>query len=508
MERSNLNPSDDPKSTSNTRSASSANPFAYQTRLLERTASLSRSNSLSSRFPPPAGSTTSSVARKWNPSHRLSASTDTLRMKWEERIKTEHTGDNNSPSAMSTYPQPSNVSNTASFAESPTRISRKSDNNSQFASSTTDPHVPPELRQNSARYKTPPTFKRHSISAATDGSYSYNIQQDPSRYALKGSQRLSTHSLSPASGSSTTLESLGSANDQAEAFSHNRGPEPIGSTVNIRPDSEVGHFKSTFNRQESSNSTRVPSISRSPPFPKREDASSSSNNSSVMSPTPFRSSFMNNRKSNTYGPNFGSGSRLGRHLPRIASGDGNDMPDNTHSKEDQEEGERAKQQAERVRERQERRRKWDIEHGRIEPLASSPTKALNNESELVMPGSAGLSITSEVQGLRGRRRLLKSNTTPKHVTPLPTARLLGGGTWADTQRHLIQAYEYLCHVGEAQQWIEGCLDEELGFGVVEMEEGLRNGVVLAKLVRALEGDVYVRRIYEASDLSIFLLYKI
>jgi hypothetical protein len=60
--------------------------------------------------------------------------------------------------------------------------------------------------------------------------------------------------------------------------------------------------------------------------------------------------------------------------------------------------------------------------------------------------------------------------------------------WMDRQRHALAAYEYLCHVGEAQQWIEGCLDEELGFGVTEMEEGLRDGVVLARLAKVYEGD--------------------
>jgi hypothetical protein len=64
------------------------------------------------------------------------------------------------------------------------------------------------------------------------------------------------------------------------------------------------------------------------------------------------------------------------------------------------------------------------------------------------------------------------------------------------QRQHLQAYEYLCHVGEAQQWIEMCLDQELGFGIVEMEEGLRNGVVLAKLARTFQGEGIVRRIYE------------
>jgi Ras GTPase-activating-like protein IQGAP2/3 len=79
--------------------------------------------------------------------------------------------------------------------------------------------------------------------------------------------------------------------------------------------------------------------------------------------------------------------------------------------------------------------------------------------------------------------------------PVPTSRIRTG-LWADNQRHLLRAYEYLCHVGEAQQWIEGCLGEELGFGVVEMEEGLRNGVVLAKLVRVFQGEGVVKRIYE------------
>ncbi|KAJ4471160.1 hypothetical protein J3R30DRAFT_3528280 [Lentinula aciculospora] len=72
---------------------------------------------------------------------------------------------------------------------------------------------------------------------------------------------------------------------------------------------------------------------------------------------------------------------------------------------------------------------------------------------------------------------------PNTPVPLSSTRLTRG-LWADTQRHLIQ-------------WIEGYLDQELGFGVVEMEEGLRNGVVLAKLVRVFQGEGVVRRIYES-----------
>jgi Ras GTPase-activating-like protein IQGAP2/3 len=70
--------------------------------------------------------------------------------------------------------------------------------------------------------------------------------------------------------------------------------------------------------------------------------------------------------------------------------------------------------------------------------------------------------------------------------------------WMDRQRKELIAYEYLCHVGEAQQWIEGCLDEELGYGVVEMEESMTDGVALAKLARKYEGDEVVRHIWEVS----------
>ena len=106
-----------------------------------------------------------------------------------------------------------------------------------------------------------------------------------------------------------------------------------------------------------------------------------------------------------------------------------------------------------------------------------------------------IATADDVAGIPGRLRLSKDKAPSAPSSPMPTSRI-SRGLWADTQRHLLQAYEYLCHVGEAQQWIEGCLGEELGFGVVEMEEGLRNGVVLAKLVRAIQGESAVRRIYE------------
>ena len=44
------------------------------------------------------------------------------------------------------------------------------------------------------------------------------------------------------------------------------------------------------------------------------------------------------------------------------------------------------------------------------------------------------------------------------------------------------------------------MGQELGWGVVEMDERLRDGVVLAKLVRVFQGEHAVRKIYEVSPL--------
>lgn len=112
------------------------------------------------------------------------------------------------------------------------------------------------------------------------------------------------------------------------------------------------------------------------------------------------------------------------------------------------------------------------------------------KGELVIPSVMNV---DDVVGIPRRKRLLR-DTIPSN-NPLPSSRLTRG-LWADVQRHLIQAYEYLCHVGEAKEWIEGCLGGELPFGVVELEEQLRNGVILAKLVRVFQGEASVRRIYD------------
>uniref|UniRef100_A0A671S7D4 Ras GTPase-activating-like protein IQGAP1 n=1 Tax=Sinocyclocheilus anshuiensis TaxID=1608454 RepID=A0A671S7D4_9TELE len=52
----------------------------------------------------------------------------------------------------------------------------------------------------------------------------------------------------------------------------------------------------------------------------------------------------------------------------------------------------------------------------------------------------------------------------------------------DERRRQNIAYEYLCHLEEAKQWIEACLGEQLP-PTTELENGLRNGVYLGKLAK-------------------------
>lgn len=204
---------------------------------------------------------------------------------------------------------------------------------------------------------------------------------------------------------------------------------------------------------------------------------------------------MTNKKAGAYPETLGIGRKLGRHLPRIASGDAEEeevQAVNVSKRLSEERKPEQNAKTSRLERREQRMREWEKEMIQT----SEPVRTKRYSEEIVVPGS----LDADVAGVPGRLRLSRENSIQAPNVPVPSSRI-NRGLWADTQRHLLQAYEYLCHVGEAQQWIEGCLGEELGFGVVEMDEGLRNGVVLAKLVRAFQGETVVRRIYEAAKLD-------
>ncbi|NXA36220.1 IQGA1 protein, partial [Eudromia elegans] len=66
----------------------------------------------------------------------------------------------------------------------------------------------------------------------------------------------------------------------------------------------------------------------------------------------------------------------------------------------------------------------------------------------------------------------------------------------DERRRQNVAYEYLCHLEEAKRWMEACLNEDLP-PTTELEEGLRNGVYLAKLGNFFSPKVVsVKKIYD------------
>ncbi|OCB84496.1 hypothetical protein A7U60_g8482 [Sanghuangporus baumii] len=270
--------------------------------------------------------------------------------------------------------------------------------------------------------------------------------------------------------------------------------------------------------------TKAPERAYRPPPPA---PSTFANSPSVMSPTPYRSSYMANKKAGLYGDGLTVGRKLGRHLPRIASGDAYDepepeperqllpesilqseparTPDKPSPASLSEKSSGMSSQLSRLERREKRLREWRLE---MEGRSPTPKKgdAYSREHEsYAVPHTADTVPHSadDVAGVPGRKRLSRDVLAPAETPfgspmPLPSSRLgIRGGLWADQQRHLLRAYEYLCHVGEAQQWIEGCLREELGFGIVEMEESLRNGVVLAKLSRAFLGEAIVKRIFES-----------
>ncbi|KAJ1918752.1 iqgap- protein [Tieghemiomyces parasiticus] len=116
--------------------------------------------------------------------------------------------------------------------------------------------------------------------------------------------------------------------------------------------------------------------------------------------------------------------------------------------------------------------------------SSSPSR----QGELGLPPDS-----PDVAGLRGRYRL------QRHVSQEGSPRYIRNGNWCDLERRKLQAYEYLCHIGEAKEWIEACIKEEIP-PAERLEEALRDGVVLAKLARTFDPDA-VPRIFTAPKLQ-------
>jgi Ras GTPase-activating-like protein IQGAP2/3 len=127
----------------------------------------------------------------------------------------------------------------------------------------------------------------------------------------------------------------------------------------------------------------------------------------------------------------------------------------------------------------------------LQSLQRSSTSQLRTLSKFAENAPPEFSITTpaqEVVGLHGRRKLQRSDTTRGDRNAVALNRSNGygweGRNWMDKQRQFLQAYEYLCHIGEAKEWIEDILQRPIP-PIVQLEEALRDGVTLAEIVDAL-----------------------
>lgn len=125
----------------------------------------------------------------------------------------------------------------------------------------------------------------------------------------------------------------------------------------------------------------------------------------------------------------------------------------------------------------------------LETLQKSSTGHLRTLSKFAQSGENEFgTAAASVVGLQGRRRLKRADSVAGRngaVSPeKPKASSWAAGNWMDQQRQFIQAYEYLCHIGEAKQWIEDVIQKQIP-PIVQLEEGLRDGVTLAEVVQAM-----------------------
>ncbi|KAF7943932.1 uncharacterized protein EAE97_006002 [Botrytis byssoidea] len=131
----------------------------------------------------------------------------------------------------------------------------------------------------------------------------------------------------------------------------------------------------------------------------------------------------------------------------------------------------------------------------FERSSTSQLRTLSKFAQSATPDD--FTITSpeqEVAGLQGRRRLQRSAISKDKSGTLNKS--IGGygwegRNWMDKQRQFLQAYEYLCHIGEAKEWIEDILKREIP-PTVQLEQTLRDGVTLAEVVEAINPEQRIR----------------
>ncbi|KAI4289187.1 MAG: hypothetical protein L6R35_001541 [Caloplaca aegaea] len=128
----------------------------------------------------------------------------------------------------------------------------------------------------------------------------------------------------------------------------------------------------------------------------------------------------------------------------------------------------------------------------LSSLERSSTSHLRNLSRFAQnPNGEDFSLSSpapSVVGLQGRRQLKRTDSTRggrRNGANNSGRSAWEERNWMDKQRKFLQAYEYLCHIGEAKEWIEDVTHNPLP-PIVQLEEALRNGIALAEVVQSLQ----------------------
>ena len=130
-------------------------------------------------------------------------------------------------------------------------------------------------------------------------------------------------------------------------------------------------------------------------------------------------------------------------------------------------------------------------------LKKSSTPYLKTLSKFAQSDSAEeMPLTSpSVAGLSGRRQLKRTNSArgskASGASSNSSRSAWSENNWMEKQRQFLQAYEYLCHIGEAKEWIEDIIHQTLP-PIVQLEEALRDGVTLAETVQAFYPDQPIR----------------
>ena len=465
--------------------SSRASPFAYQTRILERTSSVQRKSSSSSilssssNLQSPKPTFLDGISQKRSPSlwskHKGSQSVGDVASKWEARSQLE---------SQSRSPSPSKFNNNNLF-DSPSRAYSRSPSPTKFTSLSESP--------TKSRYdRSPSPIKSNSVFESPSKTNKLS-EVSTTPFPTTESSTKSIEKLQPSSKYKPTETSVRAFPSTASPTkSIERSTSPSKSGTNQLPSSVFTPF-SHSNLPPSPTPNRTPSLRRNRPLslqstPDLAKSSVGALKALGQSQPLYRTNSLSRHRSvdfdsynkNNLDKDNQLNNSIGKGLPqssqfknrsnlgRITSGDAeNDWDENLKPGGWEDDN--------RIR--------FDNDSLHFPGLTDT------NDEVAGLPGRVRLSRSNSLtQGSQSNTNLRRSNALKSSNSPIKsnssnTSSILSRTQFMtlDKQRHLLAAYEYLCHISEAIRWMEDCLDNSLDMDEVQAEEGLRDGLILFKL---------------------------